>query len=44
MRGTKSATDVLTPEVVVPESEFARLRQSWVSMVDIVYDGLLEAI
>lgn len=34
----------LNSDAAVPDNEFARPRQSWVSMVDIAYDSLLEAI
>jgi DNA-binding GntR family transcriptional regulator len=34
----------LIPDVLIAKENFARPRQSWVSMVDIAYDGLLEAI
>ena len=42
--GTAPPDNTVTEEAALSESSFARPRQSWVSMVDIAYNELLEAI
>lgn len=42
--GTAPPDGAVTPGEVIADNNFARPRQSWVSMVDIAYNGLLEAI